>query len=703
MIAQSSPKKSFEALSAIGVIGILMMMLVPLPTWLISFLIVLNLALSMTVLLMTTYIKDVLEFSVFPTLLLGLTLFRLALSVASTKLILLQADAGSVLQAFGEVVVKGNAVVGFIVFLILIIVQFIVITKGAERVSEVAARFTLDAMPGKQMGVDAELNAGIINDEQAKTRRSMIQREADFYGAMDGASKFVRGDAIASIIVVIVNIVGGVSIGFMQKSMDWMDIIKTYTILSIGDGLVHQIPALIVSTATGILVTRSGDKATLGQELGSQFSLNPRSLGMTGGILGLLGGIGLFTGLPAFPFLFVSGLTSGLAYVLSKARKEADEKPVKTSDKNLPKTPEDVMPLLNVEALEIELGYGLLYLVDETQGGDLLERVAMVRKQCAKDLGIVVPPVRIRDNGLISNNTYAVKVRGLVVAKGELLPKHYLAMSTGLEERPIEGISTKEPTYGLPALWVKENMKREAEVSGYTVVDNASVIATHLTEIVKSHAHELLGRQEVQALINDLKTKGFTAICDELIPGVLSLGMIQKVLQNLLRERVSIRNLLTILESLGDTAPSTKDIDVLTEYSRASLARQISQQYRDREGVLYCVTFSPETEKVLFQSIQRNDRNAHLILDPAYYDRLVQQISEQLNSPMAAGTPVLLCSPSIRPYLKKQLDRSISNVVVLSYNEVTPDTSAKSIGMISTSQSMPLNNAPEMEKIGVKL
>lgn len=692
-------RKSTETLSAVGIIGLLLLMLVPLPTWMLSLLVVMNLAISVTVLLMTTYIVEALQFPVFPTLLLGLTLFRMALSIASTKLILLQGDAGSIIQAFGEVVVKGNAVVGFVIFLILIIVQFIVITKGSERVSEVAARFTLDAMPGKQMAVDAELNAGLIDEKQARARREAIETEADFYGAMDGASKFVRGDAIASIIIVIINIVGGITIGFMQRKMEWFDILRTYTILTIGDGLAHQIPALIVSTATGVLVTRTTSKSTLGNDLYQSFTLNPGALSVTASVLGVFGLLGLFTGLPAMPFFAIGGALYGAAGWLKRratVAAAAPATPAAKDEKNLPAAPEDVMPLLAVEVLEIELGYGLLFLVDATVGGDLLERVAAIRRQCAKDLGIVIPPVRVRDNGVLPHNAYAIKLRGSEIARAELMPRQLLAMGMGDTGTPVSGIETTEPTFGLPALWISEAQRRDAELAGYTVVDNASVIATHLTDVLKSRAHELLGRQEVQALLNDLKTRGYTAIIDELLPQLLSVGAIQKVLQNLLRERVSIRNLLMVLECLADFAPHTKDTEVLTEYVRSFLGRQIVRPYAGSDGALPAVTFTAEFERGLIGLIQRSERGARLLLEPDLTKALSEALASRLQTTLLqGGAPVVLCSASLRPYLKRLIDPYIGNVVVLSYSEIPSDFQIRSLGVVSAPSGFPTSAGPK--------
>jgi flagellar biosynthesis protein FlhA len=676
----------WDLLGAIGLLGVLGIMIVPLPSWAVSLLVVTNLALSVTVLLVVMGIKDVLEFSIFPSVLLGLTLFRLSLNLATTKLILLSGNPGSVVEAFGKVVVRGDAVVGFVVFLILVIVQFLVITKGSERVSEVAARFTLDAMPGKQMAVDAEMNAGLIDEKQARTRRESIQREADFYGAMDGASKFVRGDAVAGLVVVAVNIVGGVIIGMARRNMDIVDVLRTYTVLTIGDGLSHQIPALVVSTAAGILVTRSATRAPVGQEWARQLSANPRSIAMAGGAMGILGFTGLMTGLPILPFLVVGAGLGALAF----AAKRATAEPVtvtKPRPAEQPKTgPEDMSSLLAVEPLELELGFGLLFLVEGTEG-DLLDRVGHIRRRLARELGIVVPPVRIRDSSLLPPNSYALKIRGLEVARGELMPGHALALSDSQDGRNLgtllRGIPAKEPAFGLPALWVPESERRKASQEGITVVDNGAVLATHLTELLLDHAHEILSRQELQTLLNDLKARGQTVTVDELIPAVLPLGTVHRVLQNLLSERVSIRNLSVILESLAEAATLTKDSDLLTEYARAALSRQISLQYRDADGVLWCATLSPVVERRLQESMVRSERGARLVLDPALSDDLVRAISLRLAAP-SGGTerPVLLVAAGLRPYVKNHFERFLPRLVVLSSNEITADTRVKSLGVV---------------------
>lgn len=682
--------KNTEAFMAVGIIGVLMLMILPLPTALISLLLVVNISISVIVLLTSMYIKSALQFSSFPSLLLLLTIFRLALSIASTKLILLQADAGAVIEAFGQVVVRGNAVVGFIIFVILVIVQFIVITKGAERISEVAARFILDAMPGKQMGIDADLNAGLIGEEEARRRRELIRQEADFYGAMDGASKFVRGDAIAGIIIVVINIVGGIVIGFMQGRMEWMDILKTYTILTIGDGLVTQIPALFVSTASAVIVTRTVSSGeNLGAEITGQIFAYPKALTMAAGTLVLFGLAGLFTGLPSVPFLAIAGGLGAVVYSLNTAKKKeavAAAAAAKTAAEKKPVTrpPEDVTQLLTVDVLELEIGYSLIHLADISQGGDLLDRITMVRRQCTQELGLAVPPVRIRDNITLPLSSYVIKIRGIVIARGEIMANHFLAINPSKDAARLSGVPTTDPAFGLPAFWITEAQKNEAEMHGYTIIDGSSVMVTHLTEVIRGHAYELIGRQEVQALVNNVKEKGYAAVVDELVPAILNIGGVQKVLQNLLRERVSIRDLVTVLETLADHATFTKDTDVLTEYVRHALARQLSKQYQAADETIYALTLDPRLEKTISDNVQHSERGSHLSVDPALAKKIYDVVSAKTAGAAAQNyQPLILCSANIRMYFKKFIEQFIPNTVVLSYSEITSSAKVKPIGMIS--------------------
>ncbi|MBP2662575.1 MAG: flhA [Firmicutes bacterium] len=568
-------EKYSDVMVAVAIITIVVMMIIPLPTMLLDLLLTLNITLALIIVMVAIYNIQPLDFSVFPSLLLITTLFRLALNVSSTRLILLEGHAGEVIAAFGNFVVGGNAVVGFIVFVILIIIQFIVITKGAERVAEVAARFTLDAMPGKQMSIDADLNAGLISDKDARERRRNIQREADFYGAMDGASKFVKGDAIAAIIIIVINIVGGFVIGMVQRNLDVLQALQTYTLLTVGEGLVNQIPALLVSTATGLVVTRAASDSNLGSDLTRQIINNPRIFFIASGVLLILG---LIPGLPGVPFFALSAITGGVGYTLIRTKQsdvQMEASQQEEIEKEEVRKPENIIALLQVDPMELEIGYSLIPLVDVSQGGDLLDRVVMIRRQCALELGLIVPTIRIRDNIQLKPNIYVIKLKGIEIARGELMLDHFLAMDSGAAFESVPGVETVEPAFGLPALWIQETYREQAELAGYTVVDPVSVLATHLTEIIKSHAAEILGRQEVQTLVESVKQNNATVV-EELTPNLLSIGEIQKILGNLLREKVSIRDLVTIFETVADYAQLTKDTEILTEYVRHALSRQIS-------------------------------------------------------------------------------------------------------------------------------
>jgi len=600
--------KGRDAIILVGVIAIVLMMVVPIPHQLLSVLLIINISAALLILLIAMNTRDALEFSIFPALLLITTLFRLALNISTTRLILRDGDAGDVVETFGSFVAGDNLVVGFVVFLILVIVQFIVITKGAERVSEVAARFTLDAMPGKQMSIDADLNSGLINEQQARERRKRIEQEADFHGAMDGASKFVKGDAIASIIIVFVNIIGGLIIGTMN-GMSIQDAASHYTILTIGDGLVSQIPALLISTAAGLVVTRAASEGNLPQDLSRQMFNYPRLLFIVAGTVAVLG---LFTPIHWISTFPIAGVLAFAGFRLQKLMqtKQSEEERIEEEQQiEEVRSPESVVSLLKVDPIEFEFGYGLIPLADAQQGGDLLDRIIMIRRQCALELGIVVPVIRIRDNIQLKPNEYVIKIKGNTVAKGELMLNHYLAMSAGFEDESVTGIKTTEPAFGLPALWINESMKERAELAGYTIVDPPSVVATHLTEVIKKHAHELLGRQETQNLIQHLK-ETHAALVDELIPNILSVGDVQKVLAKLLKEKISIRDLVTIFETLADYGTYTKDPDMLTEYVRQALSRQISQQYAPGNDPLKVITVSPSVEKRIAESVQQTEHGS---------------------------------------------------------------------------------------------
>lgn len=665
---------------AVAVILAVVMMIVPVPPGLLSFLIILNITLSLLILLVSLFTQEALEFSVFPTLLLIMTLFRLCLNISTARLILLYAYAGEVVQKFGGFVIGGNPAVGFVIFLILVVIQFIVITRGAERVSEVAARFTLDAMPGKQMSIDADLNAGIITELEAKKRRKKIQQEADFYGAMDGASKFVRGDAIAALVIIVINILGGFIIGLLQRGMSFQEALQTYTILTVGDGLVTQIPALLLSTSAGIIVTRAASDSSFGLDLSKQLLGYPKALEVAAGILILLA----LLGLPPFPILIMAGLLGGLAYYLNRLSKESklkEEEMQKAQEYEESKKPEQIMSLVQVDPLEIELGYNLIPLVDSKQGGDLLDRVVMIRRQCALELGFIVPPVRLRDNMQLSPNSYVIKIKGVEVAQGEMMMDHFLALGPDVQQR-LEGIPTKDPTFGLPALWISESRRDEAELAGFTVVDPTSVIATHLTEVIKRYAHELLSRQDVQNLIDHVK-KTNPAVVNELSPEQISLGEIQKVLANLLRERVSIRDLVTILETLADCARMTRDLDILTEYIRQALGRQIVSQYLENNK-LYVLTLDPGVEQLLKEGLQKAEHASYLVLEPQKAQRLLGKLKEGAQKMMEAGhQPIVLCAPVIRLHLKRLTERILPGLVVLSFNELQANLEVEAVGMVS--------------------
>ncbi|MFE6073244.1 flagellar biosynthesis protein FlhA [Paenibacillus sp. NPDC057886] len=666
-----------------GIIGIVLMMILPIPTWLLDMLLVINISLALMILLVAMNSKEALQFSIFPALLLITTLFRLALNISTTKLILGQGNAGSVVATFGSWIAGGQIAIGFIVFLILVVVQFIVITKGSERVAEVAARFTLDAMPGKQMSIDADLNAGLINEQQARERRSKIEREADFYGAMDGASKFVKGDAIASIIILLINLIGGFIIGMTVHGLAFADALSTYSVLTIGDGLVSQIPALLISTAAGLIVTRASSEGNLADDITGQLFTYPTLLYIVSFVIAMLG---FFTPIHTITTLPLAGLLAFAGWRMQNnlnQKQEAEEQMEEEQQIEEVRSPESVINLLQVDPIEFEFGYGLIPLADNQQGGDLLDRIIMIRRQCALELGLVVPVIRIRDNIQLRPNEYVIKIKGNVVGGGELLLNHYLAMSPGYEEESVTGIETTEPAFGLPALWIDEVTKDRAELAGYTVVDPPSVVATHLTELIKKHAHELLGRQETKALVDNLR-ENYAALVDELIPSVLSIGDVQKVLAKLLREKVSIRDMVTIFETLADYGTYTKDPDVLTEYVRQSLSRQITQQFSQKGETLRVITVGPGLEKKIAESVQQSDQGSYLALDPASTQSVYQKLTEQVNRLIQSGQqPVVLTSPTIRMYLRQVIERTMQDIPVLSYSELEPNVEIQSVGVVN--------------------
>ncbi len=678
--------KKGDVVMTLGVVGILMLMILPLPTLLLDLLLAFSFSFALVILFVSMHTLKPVEFSVFPSILLIVTLFRLSLNIATTRLILLRGNegidaAGEVIKTFGNLVIGGNYAVGLVVFLILVVINFVVITKGAGRVAEVAARFMLDSMPGKQMSIDADLNAGIIDDKEARRRREAISSEADFYGAMDGASKFVRGDAIASIMIIIVNIVGGLIIGVAQQGMPLSDAALNYTLLSIGDGLVGQIPALIISTAAGIVVTRAAGESSLGSDIAQQMLTHPQALLGAAGIIFLFG---LIPGLPHTAFLILSAAIGFVGYRALKSKSESTGAAVEEVVEATPASEKNEW-LAPLDLMDLNVGYGLISLVDEAQGGELLKRITAIRKQLATELGFVVPPIHIRDNLKIKPNEYMIMINGVEVAQGELLPRHYLAMNPSGKTKGFDGIPTKEPCFGLDALWVTEKEKDQAQIEGFTVVDVPSVMATHLTETIRAHAHELLGRQETQVLLDQFG-KESPKVIEELIPNLLPLGGVVKVLGNLLRERVSIRDLRTILETLADYASVTKDADLLTEYVRQALARSITTQYQTPERTLPVISIDPNLDQKVSESIQETPQGAYLGLDPLFTQRMLVQIKEASDKVSLKGyQSVVLCSPVIRPHLRKLTERFLPDLAVLSSNEVAPQVKLQTIEIVRMS------------------
>jgi flagellar biosynthesis protein FlhA len=681
--------KNTDLFIAFGLLAVLAVMIIPLPPMFLDIALTFSLALSILILLVSIYTDRALDFTSFPSLLLMTTLFRLSLNVATTRLILTHGHegekaAGDVIASFANFVVGGNYLIGFVMFIILMVINFMVITKGSGRVAEVAARFTLDAMPGKQMSIDAELNAGHITEADARKRRKQIESEADFYGAMDGASKFVRGDAIAGIIITLINILGGLAIGVIQKGLDVSTAAKYYTMLTIGDGLLAQIPALVISTAAGIIVTRtSNSDKDVGQEVTGQLFVKPRAVNISGGVLIAMG---LVPGLPTVPFLVMGALLCGTAWIIKKARQEAAQTERKQLE-NAAASPkkENIETMLPLDMVELEVGYGLINIVESEQSGDLLERIVSIRKQFALDLGIVVPSIHIRDNLQLAPGEYRVLIKGNKVGGGMLRPESMLAMDPGNVATRIDGIKTKEPAFGLDALWISPARKEDAELAGYTVVDLPTVMATHLTEIVRAHAHELLGRQEASSLIENFK-KSHPKVVEELIPDLLPLGSVVRVMQNLLKEQVSVRDLLTIFETLADEAPRSKDIEVLTEQVRRSLARGITAKYTTEMGNIPVMTLHPHIEEMIANSLLQTEQGVQLVMDPGSAHSLINEIARTVeNHPEVAGQPILLTSPTSRRHLYKLTSRFIPQLVVLSHNELTSDADVQSVAVVEMS------------------
>ncbi|MCH1430598.1 MAG: flagellar biosynthesis protein FlhA [Chlamydiales bacterium] len=686
--------KHSDAILSVAVVSIVLLLVIPLPPVLLDLFLSLSIVLAVTTLLVTLYITDSLEFNAFPSLLLFLTLFRLGLNIASTRMILAEGEAGDIIKTFGNFVTGGNLVVGLVIFILLTVINFVVITKGSGRIAEVAARFTLDAMPGKQMSIDADLNAGLIDEQEAKMRREKITSEADFYGAMDGASKFVRGDAIAGIIITVVNILGGLAVGMLVEGFSWAEALDTYMVLTVGDGLVSQIPALLISVGSGVIVTRASESTNLGFMLQKQVFNNPRVLFVTAGIVAVLGIV------PGMPMLILYGIagTIGLyAYVLWKTgpvegrlatagpdiggAEPGSKEPGAASAKE---SAEDVEKALYVDPMEIELGYGLIPLVDPSQGGDLLNRITMIRRQVASDLGLLVPPIRIRDNMALDSNIYVIKIKGIEVASGTLHLDSFLAMNPGTVEGELPGIKTHEPAFGLPAVWISQAQKENAEAMGYTVVDTLSVLATHLTEEIHTHAHELLNRQEAQRLIDNAKVYA-SAVIEELIPNQLALGQILKVLQNLLRERIPIRDIVTILETLADHANQTKESDVLTEYVRQAMARTISKQYHNEERIIHVITLDSKVEQMFLESIHKDEFGSRIVVRPQTVRKTIEEINQYVDvAAQQSSQVVVLTTSALRLNFRHLIERNLPRLPVLSFNEIAPNVKIEALGAISS-------------------
>ncbi len=678
-------QQNSDLMVAIGVIFILGMMIIPIPPMALDFFLVLSLSLAIIVLLMSIYSKRPLDFSTFPSLLLVMTLFRLALNVASTRNILLNGGAegtqaaGEIIRSFGEFVVEGNYVVGIIVFITLVIINFMVITKGAGRVAEVAARFTLDAMPGKQMAIDADLNAGLINEVEAKARRKEVAEEADFYGSMDGASKFVRGDAIASILITAINIIGGIIVGVVQSGLNISQAAETFTLLTVGDGLVSQVPALIVSTAAGVIITRNTNEDNLGNQVVKQFRVHPKAIYIASTVLIIFG---LIPGLPKAPFLLMGlGLTL-LGYRIEKMNEKEEFDALQKDTEEKKAISDNLEELLHLELVELEVGYGLVNLVDSEQNGDLLERITHIRKQFVLDWGVIVPSIRIKDNLELKPGGYSVKIKGIEVAKGDLMTDHFMAMDPGGVIEKIDGVETVEPVFGLPAVWITEDQKEDAQYNGYTVVDLSTVIATHLTEILKTNLSDLFGRQELVRVVDSFK-ETHPKIVSDLIPDILTLGQILKVLQNLLRENVSIRDLRTILETLAECGATIKDAETLTESVRQALFRTITESVKSEQGDIPLFTLDRGIEESIAQNLVQTEQGQQLSLDPKVTQSILAGLNEKIEEATSMGEKmVVLCSPVIRNHFKRLTEKFIPNLMVISHSELSPDANIRSLGTV---------------------
>jgi flagellar biosynthesis protein FlhA len=664
------------ALCVISIVGI---MIVPLPPFALDLLLSFNIAFSLVLLLTAIYVTAPLDLSVFPSLMLVITLFRLSLNVASTRLILGQADAGQVISAFGSFVVKGNYVVGLVIFVIIVVIQYVVVVKGTERNAEVSARFTLDAMPGKQMSIDADLNAGLIDDTEAMKRRADITREADFYGSMDGASKFVRGDAIAGIVINLVNILGGLAIGMLQRGLPLGEAVRTYTRLTIGDGLVTQLPALIVSASAGIVVSRAAAQSNLGQDIGGQLFSSHKPLAIVGGTLGLLAFV---PGLPTLPLVILGGVAATVGYTRYRAGVAASEEPREETPREETRT-EALEELVKVDRLEMSIGYGLIPIVDPGEGGDFLERVKGLRRQLAVDLGLVVPPIRIRDDVKLKPYEYEIKLKGARVSRGEAYPGQHLAIGVLDRLEEVEGRQTRDPAFGLPAKWISDGERGHAEGLGLTVVDASVALGTHLSETIKAYASEILSRQDVSNMIEEVK-KDHPALVEEAIPQAVSLGTVHRVLQNLLREQIPVNDVVTVLETAADYAQHTKDIDVLTEYVRSALQRTICNIIEGADGVIYAATIDPRVEQTVADSVQMTRNGITAVMEPGVAQRVIRAV-ERITKLMLANShrPIIICSPNIRLALKRLIESSLPRVMVISFGEISTDCEVHSVGMVS--------------------
>ena len=666
----------------LGIFGTVLLLIFPVSPILLDLLLTISIALSLLILLVILYVEEPADFTGFPTLLLFITLFRLALNVATTRLILLDGYAGHVVEAFGNFVVRGNYIVGLVVFFILVLINFIVITKGAGRIAEVAARFTLDAMPGKQMAIDAELSAGVITESEARTRRKKVEQEADFYGAMDGASKFVRGDAIAAILITLINVIGGFAIGVLQKGYTVPESLQRFTLLSIGDGLVSQVPALITSMAAGLLVTRAAAKNNLGTELRNQLLLYPRALSILSGMMLVMA---LMPGLPAFPFLILAASTGFVARSISKGKLTAAKEQTanaRQADALQKKEPEKLESLLQVDPFQIELGYGLVNLADQRKGGDLLDRVTGVRRNFTQEMGVIIPPIRLRDNLQMKPNEYRFLIKGAAVAQGSIMSGYWLAMNASNSKTVLKGIPTTEPVFQLPATWITDAERKNAELAGYTVVDAASVLVTHLSETVKRHCHEIFSRQDVQNLLDNLKQTHATVV-NEIIPAQLTVGQVQRILQNLLAEGISIRNLSSILEKVGDYAHLTKNPDELAEYARRTLGPQIIRPFQTNSGAVRAITLDPRLEQQIAQGMRQTPNELNLVLEPNLARHIIQKLSQYVQQMVASGQqPLVLCAPQIRLGFKRFFESAFAELSVLSYAEVPSRVEVQSAGTV---------------------